>query len=611
MSLLPQFATRFASARMVSFAVAIMVAAFAAPGLSGIARAQEPGAEAPAEEVDLATREARLAERFERLELLAERLAELSRSTQPRRAKVLRDLIARSREQNLDGSFDEIVAALNRESYSTALERQTAVHAELAKLLELLLEEDRDSQIESDRKRIGNYLKELKRIIRMQRGVKGRTDGGDDADQLAEDQNQIAERAGQLGGKIAETEGSKENEGGESSAGESSEGESGKSDDSPDGESSKKDSADGDESSNDAAQSNPSGDKPAGESSESSPGAEGEIPGDGGESGEQSPSEGAPSPGGESQPGGQPSQGQPSQGQPSQGGGQSGESSPPSPQPPGEQNQSPADRAVERIKRAQQRMQQAQEKLERSQREGAVEDQEQAVQELEQAKAELERILRQLREEELERTLVLLEARFRKMLEAQIEVYEATKKLDAAQAAPLHEREISAARLSRNEQQIVRDADRALILLREDGTSVAFPEAIEQARHDMQTIAGRLTRLQTSLITQGLEEDVIASLEETLAAMQRALQELREQQARGGQGQGGEPGEQPLVAKIAELRMIRALQSRVNQRTTRYGALVQGEMALDSDLREALDELAVRQQRIYQAAHDLDTDVNQ
>ena len=608
MSLLPQFATRFASARMVSFAVAIMVAALAAPGLSGIARAQEPGAEAPAEEVDLATREARLAERFERLELLAERLAELSRSTQPRRAKVLRDLIARSREQNLDGSFDEIVAALNRESYSTALERQTAVHAELAKLLELLLEEDRDSQIESDRKRIGNYLKELKRIIRMQRGVKGRTDGGDDSDQLAEDQNQIAERAGQLGGKIAETEGSKENEGGESSAGEPSEGESSESETSPDGDSSKKSSADGDESSEDAAQSKPSGDKPAGESS---PGAEGEKSSDGGESGEQSPSEGAPSPGGESQPGGQPSQGQPSQGQPSQGGGQSGESSPPSPQPPGDQNQSPADRAVERIKRAQQRMQQAQEKLERSQREGAVEDQERAVQELEQAKAELERILRQLREEELERTLVLLEARFRKMLEAQIEVYEATKKLDAAQAAPLHEREISAARLSRNEQQIVRDADRALILLREDGTSVAFPEAIEQARHDMQTIAGRLTRLQTSLITQGLEEDVIASLEETLAAMQRALQELREQQARGGQGQGGEPGEQPLVAKIAELRMIRALQSRVNQRTKRYGALVQGEMALDSDLREALDELAVRQQRIYQAAHDLDTDVNQ
>ncbi|MAT71483.1 MAG: hypothetical protein CMJ58_18400 [Planctomycetaceae bacterium] len=560
---------------------------------------QEPDAPAAtaASELSLADRESRLAERFDRLELLAERLAELSSSTQPRRARVLRELVARSRDRDLAGDFDQIIAALEGESYSAAMQQQAAVQSELAQLLELLLQEDRDSQIESDRKRIGAYLKELKLIIRMQRGVKGRTDGGDDAEKLAGDQQRIEQKAGQLGGDIQKSDGSQSKDG-QPSSGQSGEGaEPGDSDkqaqDSSDSPTPQEQEQSGDQQDGDQPEeSAQSGDKPSGDQ-QSGEGQQNQSPSD------------QQSPGQQSQ--GQQSQGQQSQGQQSQGGGQSSPS-----QSPPQQNQSPADKAVERIRQAQQRMQQAQERLEKSQREGAVEEQEQALQELEQAKAELERILRQLREEELERTLVLLEARLRKMLEAQIEVYEQTKKLDAATEAPVHEREIAAARLSRSEQQIIRDAERALILLREDGTSVAFPEAIEQARGDMEMIADRLTRLQTSLITQGLEEDVIASLEESLAAMQRALQELREQQARGGQQQpgGGEPGEQPLVARIAELRMIRSLQARVNGQTRRYGALIEGELAFDAEIRAILDELALRQQRIFQAAHDLDTDEN-
>ncbi len=69
-------------------------------------------------------------------------------------------------------------------------------------------------------------------------------------------------------------------------------------------------------------------------------------------------------------------------------------------------------------------------KLEETERKGATEQQLKAIKELEQAKAELERILRQLREEELERTLTQLAARFRKMLELQTAVYEGTVRLD-------------------------------------------------------------------------------------------------------------------------------------------------------------------------------------
>ena len=207
--------------------------------------------------------------------------------------------------------------------------------------------------------------------------------------------------------------------------------------------------------------------------------------------------------------------------------------------------------------------------------------------------------------------LVMLEARFRKMLDAQVEVYDETKNLEAAsEKAPEHELEIASGRLSRKETLIVREADRALLLLREDGTSTAFPEAIEQARDDMQSIAERLRETRVDLITQGLEEDVIAALEETLAALQQALKDLREQKGQPQPGQGGQPGEKPLVDQLAELRMIRSLQVRVNKRTQQYGAMIEGEQAEEADLLEALDGLALRQQKIFQATRELNTKEN-
>ncbi len=86
--------------------------------------------------------------------------------------------------------------------------------------------------------------------------------------------------------------------------------------------------------------------------------------------------------------------------------------------------------ARKRLEAAQKRMDEAKNKLEKAQHEGAAKDQEEAIKELEQARAELEQILRQLREEETERVLAMLEARFRKMLEMQRDVYDGTVRLD-------------------------------------------------------------------------------------------------------------------------------------------------------------------------------------
>jgi hypothetical protein len=391
----------------------------------------------------------------------------------------------------------------------------------LQKLLELLLQEDRDRQIESERKRVARFLQDVNKLIRLQRGVAGRTGGGDNAKELAEDQGRIGDQTEKLSDEVAQSEETAEQK-------------------------ASREQAQGAESARQGKKPQPS---------------------------DSSPSDGKPS-------------NQPSDQQQNEG--------------------TPAGRAAQCLKKAQQQMQQAQQQLEQAKRAGAVKDQEKAVEELEQAKAELERILRQLREEELERMLVMLEARFRKMLEEQMEIYEETQRLDAATGkAAEHELEIASGRLSRKESLIVREADRALVLLREDGTSIAFPEAIEQARDDMQSIANRLRNGKVDLITQGLEEDVIAALEEALGAMQQALKDLRDQKGQQQQQGGGSPGEKRLVEQLAELRMIRSLQARVNDRTRRYGAMVDGEQARDRELLDALRDLSLRQQKIFQATKEL------
>lgn len=256
-------------------------------------------------------------------------------------------------------------------------------------------------------------------------------------------------------------------------------------------------------------------------------------------------------------------------------------------------------------------MKDAEEKLKKAQREGATEDQQRALEELRQAKAELEEILRQLREEEMKRMLAMLEARFRQMLDIQIEVYEGTKRLDAVPAdRRAYGHEIESTRLSYREQEIAVLIERVWLLLEEDGTTLAMPLAVDELRDDVREVVTRLAEAKVDAITQGIEEDIIAALEEIIEALKKAMKDLEDQQSQSPPMEG-EPAEMPLVDLLAELKMIRALQMRVNKRTERFSKLIDGEQADNADLVEQLQQLAERQQRVYRVTRDLHLGKNQ
>ncbi len=528
--------------RMIALLLALLLWGTAVPTrlMAETSPPEEPAKEtssatrpAASAEDPLAIEQQRIAERYKHLEEVLLKMAELTASTDPRRAALLRRVVAESKDRMVGVQFEQMIRLLSKGRLSRALENQKDLDRDLRALLELLLSENRAGQIASEKARIRDYIKRVGQIIRKQKGVQGRTAGGDDVKRLAGEQTKLAEKTGDLAKDIHSRE--------------------------------------------EAAQGSPSGaDRPEGSRPDQKQADDkkgGQKPGGGQGQGEGSP-------------GDQPS---------------------PDTPPSSAQQPNPARKNLEA---AQQRMREAQKKLEKARRKGAVEDQEEAIRQLEQAKAELEEILRQLREEEIERMLTLLEARFKKMLEMQRTVYKKTQRLDKVPPeSRRHEHEIEASRLSRKQSLIVLEADKALLLLREDGTSVAFPEAVSQTRDDMQQVVLRLARARVGKITQSIEEDIIAALEEMIEAIQRAIEE---QEARRGQSPPpqGRPPDPPLVDTLAELKMIRALQMRVNQRTARYSKLVEGQQAKEPDLLDALRRLADYQSRIYEITRDLESGKN-
>jgi hypothetical protein len=573
------------------------------PGIVG--RGQDKPA--PRAVDQLAVQQGVVADKYAKLEKLLEEMARIEAVSNPKRAALLMQALRQSKENLTATKLNAIVRLLTQEQLKRAAENQQDVRKDLQGLLELLLSENRSDRLKSEQERIREYLKEVERIIRLEKSVQGRTEGGVPTDEVAKDQAKVADRTGQLGKKIQDTE---EGDGGSKK--------------SPGSEGGDKKGDGQDQKSPDAKPQDKPADQPPGRDSGkgqgqgSDKGQSKEGQGSGApskEAGKDGQGKGQPSksPGkGDGQGKGQDKPSSPSQGQgqgQGEGQGQEGQSG------EGNQPKSPKDQAGnparKRIQAAEQKMRDAQKKLEEAQRKDAVKEQEQAKEELEKAKAELERILRQLREEEVERVLALLEGRFRKMLEMQVRIYDDTMRLDKV---PDVERELKvnvpAGRLASDERKLVVEADKALNLLMEEGSSVAFPETVTQMRDDMQQVSDRLDAAHVGKITQGLEQDIIAALEEMIAALQKAQKDRDKKKQDPQQMPPGQPQDQPLVDALAELKMIRSLQMRVNTRTQRYAKLLDNVedptgQATDQELREALAKLAEKQDRIYRITRDV------
>jgi hypothetical protein len=497
----------------------------------------------------LAAREQAIVEQFNELEKTFLRLADLLSASDPRRSALLRSVFEQAREQEVGDRLDLIVQLLEKGQLLKAGAGQATALEKLRELLDLLESGDSGRQLANTKQEVKQFLARLSKAIARQRDIEGSTEAGADAEKLAQRQEALAEETETLAREI-------------------------------DGFAKRMDARD--------QGGKPASDSPSQEQGGESQPSAGESDGDAGKK--------------ESEDGGKKES--------DDGGKKKSDDARKKESDDGDDEASRARRTKRRLEAAKDRMRKAREQLDDAKRRDARAEQEKAIEELETARAELEEILRQMREEEVERLLVQLEARLRAMLRSEKAVFAGVEKL-AAEPMPLtREGQLEAARLSREQAGIGNEASKALVLIRDDGSAVAIPEALEQMRDDSAQATARLARGDVGGTTRGILQDMIANLEEMLGALEKAQ---REQQARQQQGQSGgrpaDPGEQPLVDKLSELKMIRALQMRVNTRTKRFSQLlVEGvERAEEPELVEALARLAERQQKIERAARDIVT----
>ncbi|TWU10585.1 hypothetical protein Poly21_44900 [Allorhodopirellula heiligendammensis] len=550
----------------------------------------------------LVAKQSSVATRYARLEELLLRLADVESRENPERAALLKRVARQSRERFVLEKMRGASTLIASGQLSKALEDQKAATGELESLLKLLLSEDRSSRIRDEKKRIAEMIKQLRLTERNERSVRARTENGVELEEVLKEQQEISKRAEALSEEFREDDP-------EESGAPKEPREPGAPQDSteskPPSDSAKstgqEEGADQQESTQTKDNSEPPGDENASDDQDTS---------------EQESSEADSSEQGKPQDSGDPSQSSPqSQETPEQG--DQSESAPSgSPQQP----TSPEQDAQDQLEKAITRMQQAQEKLAQKNRGAATEEQRQAEEELRKAIDKLEKILRQLREEEIQRELAKLEARLRKMAAMQSAVLDETQQLaQTPQSQRDRATDLKSGDLAFEEQKITLEADRAMLLLREEGSSVAFPEVIQQLRDDTKRVTTRLGQSKIDEVTQGIQSDILAALEEMIAALAKAQRDNeKKQQQEQQQGQPGSQGseEEPLVQALAELKLLRTMQTRIHGTTDRYGDLLQeneagGDSSTGEDVLPLLRELAQRQDRLYQITRDLVTKRNQ
>lgn len=549
----------------VRLAAAILGGIMAVPSLPAIA--------APDASPTLAAREQELLKQFRDLEKSFLRLADVLAASDPRRAALLRGVFEQAREADVGERLDAIVALLEKNQFLKAGTSQSDAIDQMKELLALLESGDSEKSLTNTKEEVRQFISRVAKLIAKQRGLEGSTEFGGDDNPLAARQEALAEETRKLAGDIGGFAKRLEPRGSESGAA----GSEGKESDAE------------------------SGDVPEGGRPRNGEGSDGEK-----EGGSKEGSSGKSADGGKGAEGkgqGEGSQGEEGDaGTPSEGVGEEAKDA-------GDDEASRARRTRDRLQSAEKRMRDAERKLDEANRRDARAEQQKAIEELETARAELEEILRQMREEEVERLLVQLEARIRGMLRAEKAVLAGAEKADESSDRSSREAQLEVARLGREQAAVASDASKALAVVRDDGSAVAIPQALEQVRDDAMQAAGRLTRGDVGGTTRGIMQDVVSSLEEMLAALEKAQRDQQDKKQNSSGGRPAEPGEQPLVDKLAELKMIRSLQMRVNTRTGRFAQLLAdgAEQAEEPELVEALERLAERQRSIQQATRDIVT----
>ena len=129
-------------------------------------------------------------------------MAEFEAQNNPRRAAVLREAFKQSKDRLTVAQMQAVVRALQRDLLKQAVDGQQQTKNNLESLLELLLTEDRETNVAGEKERIRQYIRDIEKALRTQRTLQGQNEGGGDTDRIAKQQGDLAEKTGDLADRI-------------------------------------------------------------------------------------------------------------------------------------------------------------------------------------------------------------------------------------------------------------------------------------------------------------------------------------------------------------------------------------------------------------------------
>ncbi|HWB09297.1 MAG TPA: hypothetical protein VG826_08740 [Pirellulales bacterium] len=248
-------------------------------------------------------------------------------------------------------------------------------------------------------------------------------------------------------------------------------------------------------------------------------------------------------------------------------------------------------------------MSKAEGELGSQQAEGASEDQQQALDSLKYAKEQLEdeaeKLLDQLRAEVKRRVMEGLTL----MLEKQVAVRESTELVGPKAAAGSRQATTALVGLGKSEGRIVEMANELITLVEETEFGIALPAALLMVRDAMGSVQASLAEGDGSEKVVNAERQIEADLAALLDAMkQLPSSKMSNRKAQRG---GQRDRQRELNRLIAELKMIRLLQVRTNQRTEEVDHSRAGLAALSAAVKEQIEAVADQQDFVREATERL------
>lgn len=527
--------------------------------------------EAPATEKSLSDEQLSVSGRYSRFERMLSQMADVIGRDDPERADLLRRAISRSREQRVGDRVDRIVTLLKDQEFGTAVDEQKAVTESLRIILGLLQSEDRRSSMERERERLNDVLKNIRGLVEEERSARAAAQNSPSPSSAALPQQKVLKNTESLLENISRSDQEKSGEDqpgqeADSGAAPAPEKPTGASTEQENGAPLKKKSADGDPRNSDSPEN--SGDQDSSESDGSQKGQE--------NSESKSQKSENKEEGSRNSSGGKPNK---------------------------SDRQTPGRKQLEEAKKL---MDDALNQLKQQQRDPALKTQEKSIEELLKAASSIEETLKQLREEEKEMLLASLEARLQRLLAVQIQIHSAVTELAATPKDEWLDRYFDRCReLAQQQSDQTSDCSMIAGLLREDGTSVSILMAVEDIESDMSTVAVSLRKSDVGSLTVTILTDIIESLKQLIETAQKEMEEMKSDENQQNPSQQNET-KPPLVELIAEIKVLRSLQLRVNRRTAQLDQLVE---AAADDERKAflaqLSELAIRQHKLADSAREM------